>query len=728
MKRTLRLLLTGLLLVLSTTLQNLVVKADANLNVSNFAALQSALADPDSIINITIDASFEITALLTIPAGKTVTISSGVDGPYTLRRAAGLTGHLISVPDTSSLTLNHMILDGNKSVVNPANGSLIYATGALTLNNTDIQNNSSGNSSGVGGGITVNKGAFIMNGGRVTNNISAFWGGGIFIGTDFSTTFVISGAEISYNEANTRADASGGGIVTYGIGTITNTLITKNNATGYYGGGIINMGKLTLGAGTVISENTSNFYGGGVANQNYGGEVTINGAQITNNTAVKGGGGLFAMDYILIKSGEISDNHVTDGHGGGVFVSPVTNGTTIKAVLDMQGGVISGNDASKRAGGVYIGPGFTMNMTGGTISENTAADAGGGISNSGTLTMDDGLISENTAIAGGGIYNLNTMTINGGEISDNSATAGIGGGIYHTPSTPPQSLLINGGKIKNNHAIDGGGGIGVSADNLATVEVGADVEFSGNSIEGQAYGISAADEEAYDIAIKATKWTAPFEKGYNNVDISYISEGEEVFIVTFDIDGDKETIPQQVVKIGNKVTKPADPTKVNYVFDSWFIDSDLTTPFDFDSEVITDTTLYAKWKQYVLLTVISNGVVIKSEDVEVGTYLTVPTAPVRPGYTFTGWFSDLDCTTPYDFGTEVSSPIILYAGWQKEASSGGSSTPSASVANPAALDTGVRHEVHPVQPLILGLCMLYFVVKYMLEKKFSNREVVIRKE
>ncbi len=42
---------------------------------------------------------------------------------------------------------------------------------------------------------------------------------------------------------------------------------------------------------------------------------------------------------------------------------------------------------------------------------------------------------------------------------------------------------------------------------------------------------------------------------------------------------------------------------------------------------------------------------------------TKPADPVRSGYTFDGWFTDEDCTEPYDWSLPVEKPMTLYAGW-----------------------------------------------------------------
>ena len=38
-----------------------------------------------------------------------------------------------------------------------------------------------------------------------------------------------------------------------------------------------------------------------------------------------------------------------------------------------------------------------------------------------------------------------------------------------------------------------------------------------------------------------------------------------------------------------------------------------------------------------------------------------PTVPVKEGYIFTGWYTDKECTTLYDFSAPVTADITLYA-------------------------------------------------------------------
>ena len=70
----------------------------------------------------------------------------------------------------------------------------------------------------------------------------------------------------------------------------------------------------------------------------------------------------------------------------------------------------------------------------------------------------------------------------------------------------------------------------------------------------------------------------------------------------------------------------------------------------------------------------------KQQYVSGGASFTPPTfylhanteAPVNPtwdGYTFGGWYTDKDCTTPFTFGSELEHDTTLYAKWIPAASS-----------------------------------------------------------
>ena len=54
------------------------------------------------------------------------------------------------------------------------------------------------------------------------------------------------------------------------------------------------------------------------------------------------------------------------------------------------------------------------------------------------------------------------------------------------------------------------------------------------------------------------------------------------------------------------------------------------------------------------------------QQVSKGGTATQPETPVREGYDFLGWYANPDFTHPYDFGTEVTEALTVYALWQKQ--------------------------------------------------------------
>ena len=78
------------------------------------------------------------------------------------------------------------------------------------------------------------------------------------------------------------------------------------------------------------------------------------------------------------------------------------------------------------------------------------------------------------------------------------------------------------------------------------------------------------------------------------------AQAPEVLKVTVTFDSNQGTaVDSQLVAVGGKVAKPADPSKKGYTFSGWFTDKDCTKAYDFDADVDgtqPEFTLYAGWK------------------------------------------------------------------------------------------------------------------------------------
>ena len=254
------------------------------------------------------------------------------------------------------------------------------------------------------------------------------------------------------------------------IGVFANVTLKNLKITGGYterssGGGIFCTGNLTLD-NCEIYGNESYLHGGGLSLIT-GIRVTgitcrLVNSKIHNNTSKNGNaGGVYIKggNLIMEDGSSIIENTSNAGFGGGIYSSIYEHeGTVYNGTVTINGGEVSENSAMYDGGGVYIDSGdFTI--TGGKISENTSSidgEGGGVYVNDGTFTIEnDALISKNTSCGnGGGVFaEGGNITINGGSISENifSNDGYGGGGIYLTGTA---HLTMTGGKISNNYPKD----------------------------------------------------------------------------------------------------------------------------------------------------------------------------------------------------------------------------------------------------------------------------------
>ncbi len=93
------------------------------------------------------------------------------------------------------------------------------------------------------------------------------------------------------------------------------------------------------------------------------------------------------------------------------------------------------------------------------------------------------------------------------------------------------------------------------------------------------------------------------------------------YTLSFDTNGGEE-VEKQVLS-NNEVTTTVIPVRESWVFDGWFIDSDLTEPFIFGATLKADTTIYAKWVKYIKF--VDESDCIKTITVGDGEYIPLPT-------------------------------------------------------------------------------------------------------
>ncbi len=143
-------------------------------------------------------------------------------------------------------------------------------------------------------------------------------------------------------------------------------------------------------------------------------------------------------------------------------------------------------------------------------------------------------------------------------------------------------------------------------------------------------------------------------------------------VVTFNLKGHGKTPESQKLEVGGTATKPEDPEIDGWFFRGWHTDEECTTPFDFNTPVTSNITLYAKWekdeRRIVTFDTQGIGVAPERQKIEEGEKAVEPEPPAESGYTFGGWYSNSSCTYAFDFDKPVTGHVTVYAKWTVEVS------------------------------------------------------------
>lgn len=177
-------------------------------------------------------------------------------------------------------------------------------------------------------------------------------------------------------------------------------------------------------------------------------------------------------------------------------------------------------------------------------------------------------------------------------------------------------------------------------------------------------------------------------------------------IVRFETNGGS-AVADITATYGEKLKRPANPTKEGLYFAGWYKDIDFREMWDFDKDVVSgNMTLYAKWSTtpvalpgdapadddpalwpwlvagaavlalVLLLVFLLSGKRTVSFDTRGGSemkpvkvrknhILKCPKLPVKPGAVFVGWYRDEACTETWRLRSDkVTESMTLYAKWQ----------------------------------------------------------------
>ena len=411
--------------------------------------LQTAInnASEDDPVTITATKSFVVKSTVTIPAGKTITLTGN---NITVQPGKNFSGPLFVVEDDANLSLDGTL---TYKCQNLSDGVFAQVKGEMTMNNGTITRATISSTHTGSGIIDVDHGSFIMKGG-LANKIStdAYNSGVVYVHN--GGTFSMEGGVIS-DVSSTNQDASPV---------------------------VIDGGSMTMTDGTISDNVTTNAYTSAGVTVNGNSKFEMSGGIIKNNTGIRGVG-------VYVRENGAYDEETS-------------------AKFEMKGGTISGNvanplpghpDINARGAGVYVEDNAEFTMSDGMITENRATGVvsdpynyggmGGGVSTmnkaldgGGRFIMSGGTISKNHATnSGGGVFSGSApdkVVLSAGYILDNCAGSN-GGGVY--VSTPPYGLTIKNALVSNNTATIMGGGVWACP--TGTVTLGTDSAVFDNTAE-----------------------------------------------------------------------------------------------------------------------------------------------------------------------------------------------------------------------------------------------------
>ena len=443
-----------------------------NTNDSDTGSLRQALADASNGDTI----NFSVTGTITLTTGQlgvssSVTISGPGTNQLTVQRSTDLGTpdfRIFYISSGKTVTISGLTIiygQPSGSFPNDSGGGIYNDHATLTVGNCTL----TGNSATWGGGIYnfgENNGsaALTVSNSIVSGNSSGNSGGGIYNDGENhgSATLVISNSMLSSNSA--AGTGAGGGIYNDGLFagnaalTVNNSTLNSNSAP--YGAGIYNTafpappsdpGSVTVAiSNSTLSSNSATTSGGGIYNSSESISpvtVTISNSTLSGNSASVSGGGIYneAVDHVAIGPGS--------------------------ATLTISNSTLSSNSASTSGGGIYnhvLGGTARVTITNSTLSGNSASSFGGGIHNFGeifgdaTVTIGETIL--NAGASGANIDNFSgAVTSLGYNLSSDDASAVLNATGDQNSTSPLLGPLQNNGgptfthlPLSNSPAIDAG--------------------------------------------------------------------------------------------------------------------------------------------------------------------------------------------------------------------------------------------------------------------------------
>lgn len=212
-------------------------------------------------------------------------------------------------------------------------------------------------------------------------------------------------------------------------------------------------------------------------------------------------------------------------------------------------------------------------------------------------------------------------------------------------------------------------------------DMGYDDAYNGDDITYQISNIKMLDEVAPNGGTRTFNVTITVPRGVttDNYILIYkfvektgteILPGNDEYDITFKYNNGQ---PDMIVKahVNELIPRPETPVRNGHTFIGWYKDVSYTEPWNFDIDTVQgNMILYAGWQahvpdQYIVTFRPNNGEADRTLQVPANSLIPIQDIPVREGYTFIGWYTDREWTTPWNFDTDkVDRHMVLYGGWE----------------------------------------------------------------
>lgn len=536
----------------------LVNSTAAKIGDNVYATLSEAINAAQA--NDTVEVTRNIDLKSDIKIGKNITVKSTEGNNFVLNRTESSKGStLFTVNNRANVTFENITIDGgavwsgaedsvldrgttNNGITSTKEFFSVNSNSTLTLNTVTLQNNSR---SGNGGVITVDNSTVNINESIIKNNSSTGFSS-VMWASKQNSNVVITNSEIFGNKT-THPDTGSTILLEQGANLTISGGEFRNNDGNVNGGAVYLFGEstATVKDNAIISNNKSSNGGAFTLKNNDNAQLIIeDGVQLINNIGGSDGGAIYiARGTVNVGAATISGNHsnwggavyvgggtanftdtiitenrATGGRGGAFNINKVSS--DIATTVNINGNTqIFKNSASAHGGAINIQNG-TVNLNGGLISENTAAQNGGAI----YLGFTDGSTSGNGTLNLGSSGNDFALTISGN-------TAAKGDDIYYGENGTFNInaklnlnnlfLSMNSGKTPNiNCDLLGNTPIKVT---IASDRVGRDIASKGTNLDEAAYINSLNVFRVYDLT-SASGAANSYKSTYKNNNVLSIND------------------------------------------------------------------------------------------------------------------------------------------------------------------------------------------------------------